>query len=459
MIAFNYPPLAGMGMLRNLKFAKYLPMFGWLPTVLTVKEPSDKPLAQAQYWYCDPSLGHLPNVTILRSHHFSQKSLIKSFLSFRVLCRLFYLSSDKSSKGQGLKPSVNAAYPEVKRRLMYFFNNWLEFPDNAIGWYPFALRDAKAYLKKNPVSLIYSSAAPMTSHLIAAKLSQKTGIPWIADFRDPWSQAHYRQTSAIRHCLDVWLEKRTIRNASALITVSEPLADDFLHLHRTFTNKTYVIYNGYDDDDYPGLQPSTNRPLTITFTGRMYEIDFISKGRTPELLFRCLTSLFQSGTLPRHGIQCLIYGEYPPQLPDMVSRYDLSEVVNLLGSVSVQEAARVQQEADVLLLLSWDDRDRKGILTGKIFEYLGARKNILSIPYQNEGVDRILRTTGAGVTITNEKDGCELLQSWYREIEMHGSLPYRGVLEEIAHYSRKEQTRKLASIFNDIMKRSRCNES
>jgi glycosyltransferase involved in cell wall biosynthesis len=250
----------------------------------------------------------------------------------------------------------------------------------------------------------------------------------------------------------MWMERRTLQTASALITVSEPLREDFLKMHEAFRERSFVILNGYDDDDYPGTPSSPPRPFTIAFTGRMYDIDFISKGRTPELLFHTIAKMIHDGDLPTDELQCLLYGEYPPQLTEMIAKYGLSKQVRCMGAVPIQEAVKVQQEADVLLLLSWDDNDRKGILTGKIFEYLGARKPILSIPYVNEGVDRILAETKAGVSATNEEQCRNILLSWYREFRDHGQITYHGIPEAIARYSRKKQTERLACVLDNVLR-------
>ncbi|MCX5829562.1 MAG: glycosyltransferase [Deltaproteobacteria bacterium] len=331
-----------------------------------------------------------------------------------------------------------------------FWNNWIEFPDSAIGWYPYALTEALAYLRQNPVDVIFSTALPMTSHLVANSLSKRTGIPWVADFRDLWSQADYRDVNKLRKMIDSWLEVRTVKSASALITVSEPHMEDLLHLHKTFTTKNFVIYNGYDAEDYPESEMPVNRPFTITYTGRMYDIDFSSKGRTPLILFQSIAALFRGKHIPSDRLQCLIYGEHPHELIEMIAAHGLTKTVKCLGAVPFREAVKAQQQADVLLHLNWNDADQKGILSGKIFEYLGAKKNILSIPFDNKGVGDILRSTQSGVILNNVEACKEQIWRWFQDFEAHGAIPYHGIPAILDHYSRKKATEQLAAILNQV---------
>lgn len=448
LIAFSYPPFAGMGMLRSLKFAKYLPAFGWQPIVLTIEAPI-KVQPSPSYWFCDAAEGDLPQVEVIRTKHASPNLFLKSLMALNFFRRKETGGVAESKAGS---PVATHKYLTlgIKRGLISLWNDWLLFPDNAVGWYPYAVKGAMTYLRDHSVDVIFSTSLPMTSHLIANTLSRKTGIPWVADFRDPWSQGHYRETSRLRNRIDKCLETKTVKSASALITVSEPLREEFLKIHRTFSQKSFVIYNGYDADDYSNPERSVKRPMTITFTGRMYEIDFSSKGRTPSILFQSMAILFRDGRIPSDHLQCHIYGEYPRELTEMIAAYGLEKVVKCLGALPFREAIKAQQDADALLLLSWADGDRKGILTGKIFEYLGAKKPILAVPYYNQGVDDILTTTRTGVTVTSVQTCIETLWAWYRDFDTRGFLPYHGIPEVIEIYSRKKATEQLAAILNQV---------
>lgn len=447
-IAFSYPPLAGMGMLRSLKFAKYLPALGWQPVVLTIDPPLSNQSAPS-YWRCDASEGDLPQVEVIRTKYISISLLLQSLSKLSLFRRKE--SGRVAEKMAGAPVATGKALTlGVKRGLIRLLNDWVLFPDSAGGWYPYAVSGAMKYIRDHHVDAIFSTSLPVTSHLIASSLSRKTGIPWVADFRDPWSQGHYQEVGLLRNRIDKCLETRTVRNASALIAVSEPLREELMDIHKTFTRKSFVIHNGFDADDYTEPERSGKRSMTIIFTGRMYEVDFSSKGRTPAILFQSMADLFREGRIPPDRLQLHIYGEYPLELTKMIAEYGLKAVVTCKGAVPFREAIKAQQEADILLLLCWDDNDRKGILTGKIFEYLGAKRPILAIPFHNQGVSEILTSTKTGMTVTSVQTCVETLWTWYRDFDTHGFLPYHGIPEVVDTYSRKKATEQLAAILKQV---------
>jgi glycosyltransferase involved in cell wall biosynthesis len=441
MIAYNYPPLAGMGMLRSLKFAKYLPHFGWKPTILTVSTSAAKQI-QSQYWLCAEAEGNLPGVEIIRSN----------FLPITSLRRYFFTTPTSSHQENASSPAINNtfSYKILRDFLSYIWNQWVLFPDGVIGWYPFAVKKAIDYIKTNNIDLIFSTSLPATTHIIASKISKKTGIPWVADFRDPWSQPHYKTTSNLRTQADKILQLRTLKSANALITVSEPLRQNLLKIHKQFVNKSYVIHNGYDSDDYLHQHQNKTHFFNIVFTGRMYDIDFKRTHRNPRLLFETLEELFKEAKLDPTKVRFNIYGEYPLQLREMISKFQLQGSVKCLDPVPFKESFILQQNATILLLLTWADSDYEGILTGKIFEYLGARKPILAIPFHNTGVSQILHDTKAGIIITNRAELKQQLYEWYQEFVHEGKVIYHGVQSEIEKFSRKRATKDLSQIFYNV---------
>ncbi len=448
MVVFDYPPHAGMGMLRSLKFAKYLPEFGWQPVILTIEVPIHKPTSPS-YWFCEATEGVLPNVEVIRTKYVSLNQILKSLTELNPFRkrRAGSIAENMSVSPESFRKSFAL---KIKKALIRLWNDWVLFPDGSIGWYPYAVKEGMAYLCHHSVDVIFSTALPITSHLIANTLSRKSGIPWIADFRDPWSQAHYREASCLRSRIDKYLEPKIVESASALVTVSEPIREELLHIHTSFSEKSFVIANGYDPEDYSKTVLSKTKSMTITFTGRMYEIDFSSKGRTPAVLFQSMANLFREGRIPRDRLQCIIYGEYPHALAKMIADYGLETVVTCRGAVSFREAIEAQQDADILLLLSWNDNDQKGNLGGKIFEYLGAKKPILALPYYNQGIDNILTSTQAGVIVTNVQACMETLWGWYRDFDTKGFIPYHGITTVLEGYSRKRATEQLADILNKV---------
>lgn len=443
MIAYNYPPLAGMGMLRSLKLAKYLPTFGWKPIILTVSTSVVKHIS-SPYWICDESEGNLPNVNIIRTKFFSLNLLSKYLTSIFPHTRSNkYVDNANVNKTQTSKSII-------RNFLLSFYNKWLLFPDNTITWYPFAVRQSLQYIKKQRINLIFSTSLPITSHIIARSISRKANVPWVADFRDPWSRPHYNDSGSLRKRIDTLIETSVISSADALTTVSEPLRDRLIEVHKDFENGIFVIYNGYDPDDYGASEIESQPYFTITFTGRMYDIDFNGKGRTPELLFQALEQLHTEGRIDLCKVKVNLYGEYPNDLYHLISKYQLQDSVRCLGPVSFRESIAAQQHATILLLLNWDDSDYEGILTGKIFEYLGACKPILAIPFYNRSVDTVLNKTKAGITITDLHSLKNQLIEWYQQYIKKGSIAYRGITKEIERFSRLKAAEDMSRIFEEV---------
>ena len=228
MISYFYPPLAGMGMLRTLKFAKFLPRYNWIPIILTPKNARG-------FVYCEESEGILDDIEIIRSRYFDLEAFIFKLFGLRpdipVAAQIIRTEKDKTAKRILLK------------RLPFFskfIRNWLFFPDSNIGWYPFALEKGLEYIKHRKVDLIYSTSPPETSHLIAYSLKRRTGLPWVADFRDLWTQNLYRDLSHLRCQVERVLEKKIVQAADSSIVVSKPLADSFKALHEDIVALLYV---------------------------------------------------------------------------------------------------------------------------------------------------------------------------------------------------------------------------
>ena len=177
MVIYNWPPRAGVGMIRPLKFAKYLPDFGWEPTILTPKS------APSQIC-CHEKEGHLSGVRIIYTGYFDVLTYIKKKLRL-------YLQMETHTEPDKNSADMISFKKKKESSLISLIRDFLAFPDENIGWYRAAVRKGKELLKNENFSIIYSTSPPETSHLIAKKLKIISGLPWIADLRDPWSNYHH----------------------------------------------------------------------------------------------------------------------------------------------------------------------------------------------------------------------------------------------------------------------------
>lgn len=420
-IAHSYPPLNSMGALRAAKFAKYLPRYGWEPIVVTRTWPKEM-------W----GLEEPPGIRVIRT-------------GFHDRLGIFRRGRSAETKRAAKSPWHSCWKTKLRKLASFWVREFLAYPDEFIAWKPYALKAARKLLKEERISLIFSTSPPPTSHLIAHELQQVTGIPWVADLRDLWTQNHYLHHTRLRKWIEIKLEKKILQNASMLITVSEPFAEKLRQLHG---KPVEVITNGFDEEDFADPPPPLTPYFSITYTGQVY-----SGKRDPSLLFAAIRELLKDNRINSETFKIRFYGperdrEFVLQLAD---RYEVSELVVHHGKISYREAIRRQRESTVLLLLSWQSAEEKGVYTGKVFEYLGAQRPILAIPKIGGVVDELLEETGAGVSAGTKEEVIQIVRSWYDEFTKFGSVSYKGTDQTRKKYTRAAQAKKLAEIFKQIV--------
>jgi len=408
--------------LRGL--VKYLPDYGWDVTVLTVK--------------CN-TVGHIDercNRKIIETDYKDPLQIWKQRLG---------LNPEK-----GLKEQLNLlTYKQRDSLIDIALRIWGEiftYPDATISWYKPAIAAGKSILNNESFDVILSSSGPSTSHIIASDLSKLYDLPWIADLRDLWTQNHYYHQSPLRYLIETHLEKNTLERAGALTTVSQPLNEK---LHERYLDKRiFTILNGFDPEETNLGIPLSNT-FTITYTGRLY------KGRRdPELLFKALSELIHSGILEENEVSVNFYGDHESWLKEDIAKYKLDSVVSLHGSVSRDVSIHKQRESQILLLLTWDDPSEKGVYTGKIFEYLAARRPILSLGLSGGVVAELLDNTNAGVHVSTEEELRSYIIKSYNYFKNTGSVPYTGIQSEVDKFSHYEMTRKFAEVFDAVVEKS-----
>ena len=302
-------------------------------------------------------------------------------------------------------------------RLVQFIKGFIVYPDEQKLWLPFAIQAGHELLQQERYNALISSSGPVTTHMIASALKREIKILWIADFRDLWTQNHYYLYTKLRKVFEKRLELKTLRDADALVSVSEPLANKLASLHKG--KQVFAVPNGFDPDDI-GSAPLTKK-FTITYTGQLYH-----GKRDPELLLRAIREMIKEGEMEENNIEIRFYGPFEYWLDQEIKRYHLEGVVRQNGIVSREIALERQRESQLLLLLNWDDPDEKGVYTGKLFEYLAARRPILAIGGPEGVVSQLLRETGAGVHIKNMDDLSSFFVAVIKNIKLQGKLYILG---------------------------------
>jgi glycosyltransferase involved in cell wall biosynthesis len=433
IISYYFPPLGGAGIQRVAKFCKYLPSFGWDPVILTVKD--------IEYLARDESLEEeIPEeVKVFRSGSFDPLRIL--FL-FKKIFRKRSSKSDEANK----KPYLTHTKERVK------FLSWFFFPDNKIGWLPWALVKGYTLCKKENIDLIFSTSPPPTAHLTAYFLKFLTRKSWIADFRDLWVGYQYQFYPTFLHrFLKKRAEKLILNSVKGIVAVNKRIEKRIKEKNPRSENLV-TIPNGFDPDDFvsPGRGDPTDRPYQVVYMGTF------NPDTNPEPFFKAWSNLLIKKELPEDKMKLIHLGlSIGLDLDGLIRKYDLSGMIERRGYLPHRDALKILTQADLLLLVVSEARDTELISTGKIYEYLYAQKPILAMVPQDGVAASLIKQFNAGQTIApNDIIGIErALKSCYAELEswrgrINATPPIYA--KDLEFFDRKYLTSNLAEFLNKI---------
>jgi len=427
LIAYYWPPCGGIGVLRCLKIAKYLRQFGWEPIIFTAKD--------AHYPSIDESnFKDIPDdLTVLRQKIWEPYHIYK-FIT-----------------GQSPKANVNNVFYVKDKdlgwthRLSVWIRSNFFIPDARALWIRPSVRYLINYLKDNPVDAIFSDGPPHSNTRIATLLTQKTGIPWLADFQDPWTQIDYYQLLS----LTGWGDRRHRRmeqeafRAADKITIVSPTWKE--NLEELGAENVSVIPWGYDPDDYPDEKPPVGQKFTLTHLGIM------GYDRNPVVLFEVLQKLCDEVEGFRQNLEIQLVGQVDFSVKEAYEKASLAENVTLVGSVPRAEALQLTLSSPILLLLLNQQPNANGRIPGKLFEYLAAKRPIFCLGPTDSDVANILRETNSGETCAYEDAVAikTILRKLYQQFQK-GTLQ-QAVDSQIEQYSIRTLTGKIAGFLDEIV--------
>ena len=397
-MTYCFPPQPAIGAVRLGGIAKYLPEFGWEPTFLT------------------PCLPGVPNAEydVVQTAYRGRVARIEDTIySDRHLGKRWFEVAFNDSEGRRR---------EYVGKLVNLIGEVASFPDGHKGWMTTALPEADRLLQRRSYDAILSCSLPNTAHLIARELKRRYHLPWMADFRDPWTLNQYYPYSRLRRFFERRMERTTMSQADALSITSHQWARDMQSLHADIP--VFTIFNGYDQDEmYPA--PLT-RKFTITHTGKLYE-----GKRDPSILFEAIAQLVGEGRLKAEDIQVRLYGRKQKWLDDKIQFFNLTQIVREEGLISRDEALLRQRESQVLLLLNWDDPRNEGACPAKLFEYFSAGRPVISVGTPSGVVSEILDDTKAGKYPNDLISLKETILDYYAEYRLTGEVIFPGMKQEI----------------------------
>jgi glycosyltransferase involved in cell wall biosynthesis len=371
IITYYWPPSGGAGVQRWLKFSKYLPEFGYEPVILTVDEK------EASYAQLDYSLVKEidPGLAVHKTKTFEPYNLYRK------------LSNKKEIPYGGFS---NQKKITAFEQFFRFIRGNLFVPDPRKGWNRYAYKKAADLIKEEKIEVIVTSGPPHSTHLIGRKLKMHKGVKWIADFRDPWTDIYFYKDlyhTALVTRIDRWMERNVLSNADKIITVSQEVGKLLLKKIPSSPGKIAVIPNGFDDSDFENAEPVQNEMFTITYTGTIsmtYRIE------------QFIEAVCQLPGKVKEGIRIRFVGNVPDEIINLFYLKNLTSIVEVIGYIPHEQAVRQMKGASMLLMAIPDTPDNKGIVTGKIFEYLAACKPILAIGPKDGDVDMLIDKCNAG---------------------------------------------------------------
>ncbi len=398
MVAYIFPPLARAGVHRTVRFVRYLAPLGWDITVLTANEayyPFNSPVDRAL-------LKKVPDTVKVESTKIFRG--VGKFLALKNRGRKQTAKSQQQN-ASGKKPTATsqsaAKILPQRGNPRSFIQRGKDFISDllTINWLPYALATALKLHRRERFDVIYSTAPPFTGHLIAHLVKKVTGLPWVADFRDPWARVPWKaelMNGTLRGRAAEILEDKFVRAADRVILNTEWAARDFAEFYgAALAGKFAVIPNGFDPEDFSAVEfpPKKNGELLITHTGSLY------RKRDPGHFFDALGSLLATGRIKPEEIQLRFVGGIAPELYQSFQYAEaLQHVLQVMPPVSHREALAHQAESDVLLILQ---PGTSVSVPGKIFEYIAMRKKILALTPAGATAD-VVRQHDLGIVVDPE---------------------------------------------------------
>ena len=429
IISYYWPPTGGSGVQRWVKFAKYLPSEGWQPVIYTPENPEQLAV--------DASL----EAEVPAEAEVIRRRILEPYGIYEKLLR----RSGHSKEAVEVNP-VNAQNKSfVQKVAMWVRGNFFR-PDPRCLWITPSVKFLKKYLEEHPVDLIVSTGPPQSMHLIGRRLSLETGVPWIADFRDPWTKIFYFKHLSMTRATKRWhhkMEKKVLDDATAVVAVSPLVQQEFQAMTLT---PVELITNGYDECDFPAgkceeAAGGPGREFTITHTGL-----FAADGN-PTVLWEVLAEKCRKDDNFRKALKIKLIGKTDEQITASLKEAGLSENVINMGYQPHAKAIEEQRKASLLILPLRKEPEYKAVLPGKLFEYLASWRPVLGIGQTDGAMSMILNSTKTGIVLgwdDKTSIGRYLDFCWQKHLE--GTLTVDDA--DISQFTRRNLTRRMAELFD-----------
>jgi glycosyltransferase involved in cell wall biosynthesis len=430
IVAYYFPPSGGPGVQRVLKYIKYLPEYGWNPIVFTVRD--------ADYPAIDESLlSEIPqNTTVIKS---------KIFEPYHFYRKLMGKSKDSPIDVNNIKKEGDKL--SWKEKVIEFIRSTFFIPDARIGWFFTSKNELKQTLKQYKIDAVYSSSPPYTASLIAKNAAKILRKPWIAGFRDPWTEfIHTPKRWWLPKMIDKYLEKKVFSESDLVEVAWIGIKKDAIYKYPDLNPDKFIhIPNGFDSADYPKLQEISNDKFTLTYTGSMYG------KRNPAALFDAIELLIQSNQIDLSQVHFRFIGRFGDDIHTMIQNTSFSECIEVINYLPHSKSIEMLLRSDSLLLIVDESKESEEIVPGKVYEYLGTYKPLLVIAPEQGAIADLIEETGAGLISHQSnidkiaQNYLQLFHNWQNKIQLNSIKK-----DKINQYERKESARKLAELLDKL---------
>lgn len=431
IISYYWPPTGGSGVQRWVKFAKYLPDEGWQPVIYTPENPEQLTV--------DASLeAEVPSdAEVVKTH------IIEPYALYKKVLR----KSGHSKEAVEVNP-VNAQNKSFLQKAAMWVRGNLFRPDPRCLWIRPSVRYLKKYLKEHPVDLIVSTGPPQSMHLIGLRLARETGLPWVADFRDPWTKIFYFKHLQMTRATGRWhetMEKKVLDEASSVVAVSPLVQQEFQTMTQT---PVELITNGFDECDFPPernieAHGGADKDFTITHTGL-----FAADGN-PTALWDVLAEKCLADEDFRKRLKIRLVGKTDEQIIKALEDRGLKDMLEDMGYQPHQAAVQEQRRASVLILPLRKEPEYKAVLPGKLFEYMASERPVLGIGQPDGAMAMILSEARTGTVLDwDDKKGISEYIDKCWKMHLEGRLTIEGA--EISHFTRRSLTHRMAQLFERL---------
>ena len=439
-VTYSFPPDAEVGGKRTARFCRFLPEFGIEPLVLTIEERF--------YEALDRSYTAPPGLEVIRTGAVSNPLDIYRRWAIRRRARLpkstpVKVTNAAARSANGTEaPSVSS----LKSNLLLA----LQTPDRFWGWYWHAVARGTRLVRERNIQAIVSSAQPWTSHLVARAIRRKTGVPWIADFRDAWTlDPWWSLRSTWLDSCNKRLQAKVVHDADRVVCIADAMADDFRRRYSDAPpGKFLTITNGIEGEISPPEPLPPHEPRILFHLGSLYG------DRRLENLFRAVIKLIKDGDVRPGSWKLLFVGLIDDQIllraRDEIAYLQQQGMLEIRDRIPFDEGQKALRSADILLLVQGD---HPYAMPAKFYEYLVTGRPILVLA-KGGTLARLVEEIGVGVSVDVDHvdDIAAGLMKALRLLALTPSVYERM----IQRFNFRELSRQLANLIEELTTAADC---